>query len=165
MKEQKPSGEEIGLQIRLSQILNDHTAPVRTVRFSPDKSTLVSSDGDHMVFWEKKGHLFHQSQELDLPSSQVRFSLGGERLAVVGVAPAANRHLPSVSTVHLCNSLGEESSLVPLAFNAHALAFDPDNQFLAIGDWQGGIHLWGLQEQKLLTELQKQHNHQCLLVI
>jgi hypothetical protein len=46
MKEQKPSGEETSLQVRLSQTLNTHTASVYTVRFSPDSCTLVSSDGN-----------------------------------------------------------------------------------------------------------------------
>ena len=137
MEKQKLSDERTdGLQIRLSQTLKTHTAPVCAVRFSPDSRTLVSSDGHQMFFWEKEGHLFHQEKVLDIPSSRVRFSPGGERLAVVGIAPTANRHLPAVSTVHLCNSVGEEISQVPLAFSAHDLAFDPDNQFLVMWEFQ-----------------------------
>lgn len=132
---------------RLLSIEVGHTAPLASVAYSANGSTIVTGGSDlNVVAWDVAR--LHEQDSLDLHDSSVNcvtFSSDGELIAT-----ASND-----KTVRLWNAESRTSVGEPLPHRQRVLtvALSPDKKYAASGTFASEVHLWNIATGQV-TQLQ-----------
>jgi WD40 repeat protein len=162
----------------LLRFLHGHSEPITSVAVNPAGTVLASGDQrGRIVLWDAATYrpLDHQlpAPDTDVPVTSLRFSPGGEMLAVSRCRRSADCEsgevqLWEVATARLLHK--------PSAEGVNSLAFSPDGAILAMGlcgDLQGGsglacyggkIVLWDVQKQRPFGQPMLGHSDEVLTV-
>ncbi|NJR40654.1 MAG: hypothetical protein HC781_19775 [Leptolyngbyaceae cyanobacterium CSU_1_4] len=120
--------------VRESNRLLGHTAPVRSVQFSPDGQTLVSSGWDSTIkLWKRDGTLVNTLKGHRSGIYEVVFSPNGQQLASASTD----------GTIRLWNRGGNPLRTIRVGTTTvSGLAFSPNGEMLASANGDGSVKLW-----------------------
>ena len=119
------------------------TGVPRSVAFSPDGKTLVTSDATQVILWEATsgerlftlaGQSIGTTTGYNLGAGQISFSPDGERLAVANMDGASKVWDLATQTEVLSFTSGAQP--------AKAIAYSPDGNLLATGGDEGIVKIW-----------------------
>ena len=141
--------------------LTGHEGLVYSLAFSPDGKLLASADLSNpfrpgrnlrhqskLIVWDVVARsIVHEI--LTTGSTGLSFSRDGRRLAVVGASEKNVRVLNSVRFLNI-ESGQWESTILPCDGSLLSVQFSPDGKLLACGDYEGGLYLWDVAEQRRL---------------
>jgi WD40 repeat protein len=133
--------------VRLRRTLLQHTAPLMTVRFSPDDRWLVGASNEEYLLWQTASWKLHRripAEGVHHAGNPADFSPDRKTLAVVHKARTVLLLDPE-SGAELATLTPADSSVIQF------LRFSPDGTRLAVGTRTRGIHVWDLRA--LRTEL------------
>src|SRR5262249_37415404 len=119
----------------------DHVGRVSEIAFSPDGLLMAAATDwvETVRVWNRVTGLLVKEFT---PGSRVQFSPDGKLLAT-----------SSGNVVHLWDVVTWKESVAPLEHSTRiaCLAFAPDGQTLAIGDWEGVLLLWDVAQNRLVA--------------
>ena len=133
---------------RLSQILNEHSAPVSSIAFSPDGKTLASGSHDNtIVLWDVEtrkpvGQLTGSSVAI----TSIAFSPDGKTLASVG-------YDKTIILWDVASRLPIGQPLLGHSNVVSSVAFSPDGKILASGSYDNNIVLWDMETRRSIGQL------------
>ncbi len=152
-----PSGKDYSVELRdteageVRRVLPGPTAPLLGIAFDPSGKRLaaVTRDGQALIWNVANGEIVHEwKAELANPIPEVVFLNKGLRLLhAAGNGKLIVRHLPA-------NEVIRE---VPLAGGATTLNSSPDESRLAVGGFDGNIHILSLPDLELKHTIEKAH--------
>src|SRR6185437_521956 len=129
--------------------------------FAPDGKCLATSSRGDLLLWNVvsgrplrwKGERYRATSSF---STDVTFSPDGKTM-VWSAGSFVNLYSDRTTTVHLCETLtGEERVGTAPAYREKfttSFAFSPRGRLLAIGTYEGAIHLWNLAEERMVRTL------------
>jgi WD40 repeat protein len=131
-------------------ILEGHQAPVRSVAFSPDGSTLTTAAGFRwatsatleLMVWDLKTGRPHIRRS-DFPPDLVALALSPDGRALAAAGPDGGVRWWDTLSPHECTPPGGSGAATS------ALAFSRDGSRLASADRQGTLTLWDTAGQRL----------------
>ena len=131
--------------VRESNRLLGHTAPVRSVQFSPDGQTLVSGGWDSTIrLWKRDGTLLNTLKGHRSGIYEVVFSPNGQQIASASTD----------GTIRLWKRGGDLlKTIIVGETTVSGLAFSPNGEMLASANGDGSVKLWN-QDGTLLKTLQ-----------
>jgi WD40 repeat protein len=135
------------VQGRKLRTLVDSESSIISIAFSPDGQTLASSGLDRLVkLWNLEGEVLQTLEGHKAQILQITFSSDGQILASMGLNGDVNLWTINGELLRTLQGLG-------------AIAFSPDGQTLAIGNFTGNlesssqtINLWPLTDLDTLTQ-------------
>ncbi|MEM7801852.1 MAG: WD40 repeat domain-containing protein, partial [Chloroflexota bacterium] len=138
--------------------LNAHTGSILSLRFSPDDRFLASSSIDHtIVLWDVgRGRLLHRLTDHLGWVYEVEFDQSGETLLSV----STDRRVLFWDV-----SSGQPYYSLRLPTMGNSLNLSPDNKRLAVGLFDGSVHIWDVEEilagrQTLIDQKEMLHGEQ-----